>query len=113
MLTGEIEGERRTAVWGGLANDEFAKYTILEDGSPTFYAEDPIGKLVDEDQTYIAGDTFYLDVHTSEPFEAAVAAIAAETAALLQALPPRKVPPKSVPPMRVPCVCAMATPGWC
>lgn len=37
---------------------------------------------------------------TREPFEAAVTAIAAETAALLAALPPRKVPPKSEPPMR-------------
>jgi len=70
MLTGLVDGKRRTAVWGGLRNDEFGKYAILQDGSPTFYADDPIGKLVDEDQTYIAADTFYLDVHTKEPFEA-------------------------------------------
>jgi len=70
MLTGVVEGKRRTAVWGGLANDEFGKYAILQDGSPTFYADDPIGKLVDEDQSYISKDTFYLDVHTEEPFEA-------------------------------------------
>lgn len=38
---------------------------------------------------------------TSEPFEAAVAAIAAETATLLTLLPPRKNPPKSVPPLRL------------
>ncbi|MCF7954256.1 MAG: hypothetical protein K9M75_00500 [Phycisphaerae bacterium] len=70
MLTGLVDGRRRTAVFGGLANDEFGKFAILQDGSPTFYAEDPIGKLVDEDQTYIAKDTFYLDVFTQEPFEA-------------------------------------------
>ncbi len=37
---------------------------------------------------------------TSEPFEAAVAEIAAITATLLADLPPRKQPPTSVPPMR-------------
>jgi len=70
MLTGLVNGKRRTVVWGGLANDEFGKYAILDNGVPSFYAEDPIGKLVDEDQTYISNDTFYIDVHTSEPFEA-------------------------------------------
>jgi hypothetical protein len=70
MLTGLIEGQRRTVVWGGLAYSEFGKYATLEDGSPGFFAEDPVGRLVDEDQTYLASDTFYLDVHTQEPFEA-------------------------------------------
>ncbi len=37
-----------------------------------------------------------------ERFEAAVAEIAAISAALLEDLPPRKVPPKSVPPLRRP-----------
>ncbi|UCG49154.1 MAG: hypothetical protein JSU94_05095 [Phycisphaerales bacterium] len=70
MLTGLIEGQRRTVVWGGLAYSEFGKYATLEDGSPAFFAEDPVGRLVDEDQTYLAADTFYLDVCTKEPFEA-------------------------------------------
>ncbi|MFP6879295.1 MAG: hypothetical protein VCA37_20875 [Roseibacillus sp.] len=70
MLTGLVDGERRTAVWGGLGNEAFAKFTILQDGSPTFYAADPIGRLVDEEERYIPGDTFYLDVHTRDPFEA-------------------------------------------
>ncbi|MFO8015585.1 MAG: hypothetical protein R6U32_00625, partial [Candidatus Woesearchaeota archaeon] len=70
MLTGRVEGERKTAVWGGLGNAEFGKYAILQDGSPSFYAEDPIGRLIDEDETYISDDTFYIDVYTSEPFEA-------------------------------------------
>ena len=70
MLTGLVDGKRRTAVWGGLGNEAFGKFTILQDGSPTFYADDPIGRLVDEEETYIAGDTFYIDVHTRDPFEA-------------------------------------------
>ncbi len=70
MLTGLVDGKRRTAVWGGLGNEAFAKYTILQDGSPTFYAADPIGRLVDEEETYIPGDTFYIDVHTRDPFAA-------------------------------------------
>ncbi len=70
MLTGLVDGERRTAVWGGLGNDAYGKFTILQDGSPTFFAVDPIGRLIDEEETYVAKDTFYLDVHTREPFEA-------------------------------------------
>jgi len=70
MLTALVDGQRRTAVWGGLRYKEFAAYTTLEDGSPAVYADDPIGRLVDEDQTWMAEDTLYLDVHTREPFEA-------------------------------------------
>jgi hypothetical protein len=70
MLTGLVDGERRTAVWGGLGNEAFGKFTILQDGSPSFYAADPIGRLVDEEERYLPGDTFYIDVHTRDPFEA-------------------------------------------
>jgi len=70
MLTGLIGQQRRTVVWGGLGYSEFGKYATLENGSPGFFAEDPVGRLVDEDQTYLTADTFYLDVHTREPFEA-------------------------------------------
>ena len=70
MLTGLVDSQRRTAVWGGLGNEAFGKFTILQDGSPTFYAHDPIGRLVDEEETYIAADTFYMDVYTRDPFEA-------------------------------------------
>ena len=69
-LTGTVEGKRRTAVWGGLRYREFGAYALLQDGSPAFYSEDPIGRLIDEDQTWMAHDTLYLDVHTREPFEA-------------------------------------------
>ncbi len=37
---------------------------------------------------------------TDEAFERAVATIAAATAVLLDALPPRRQPPKTVPPLR-------------
>jgi len=70
MLTGLVDGERRTAVWGGLGNEAYGKFALLQNGSPTFYANDPIGRLVDEEETYIPADTFYIDVHTREPFEA-------------------------------------------
>ncbi len=70
MLTAAIGGERRTVVWGGLAYNEFAAISTLRNGSPGCFAEDPVGRLVDEDQTYLAADSFYLDVHTREPFEA-------------------------------------------
>lgn len=70
MFTGLVEGKRRTAVLGGLRYREFGAYAVLQDGSPAFYSEDPIGRLIDEDQTWMAHDTFYLDVHTREPFEA-------------------------------------------
>lgn len=39
-------------------------------------------------------------VNTEEPFERAVAIIAAASADVLRALPPRKVPPKTEPPLR-------------
>jgi len=70
MLTGLVEGKRRTAVWGGLRYSEFGAYAALQNGSPAFYSEDPTGRLIDEDQTWMAHDTFYLDVHTRDPFEA-------------------------------------------
>lgn len=69
-LTGVVDGKRRTAVWGGLGNEAFGKFAMLQNGSPTFYAQDPIGRLVDEDETYMPKDTFYIDVHTREPFDA-------------------------------------------
>ncbi len=70
MLTGLVDGKRRTAVWGGLGNEAFGKFAMLNNGKPTFYAQDPIGRLVDEEEVYIPADTFYIDVHTREPFEA-------------------------------------------
>lgn len=70
MLTGLVDGRRRTAVWGGLANQAFAKMATLRDGVPGLFAKDPVGVLVDEEMDYLAGDTFYLDLVTREPFAA-------------------------------------------
>ena len=70
MLTGMVNGEQRTVVWGGLNNANFAKIACLHDGAPGLSAEDPIGVLVDADKEFFAEDTFYLDLITREPFEA-------------------------------------------
>ena len=70
MLTCLVEGRRRTVVWGGLANQDFGKYTALHDNILELSAKDPVGRLVDAGQTYWAEDTFYLDVTTADPFVA-------------------------------------------
>jgi hypothetical protein len=70
MLTALVDNQRRTAVWGGLGHADFGKFASLRDGSPALFAEDPVGRLVDEGETYLPADTFYLDVHTREPFDA-------------------------------------------
>lgn len=70
MLTGIVEGRRRTVVWGGLANQDFGKWAAVRSGALEFTAKDPVGRLVDAGQTYWAADTFYLDVTTADPFMA-------------------------------------------
>ncbi len=70
MLTGVVEGRRRSAVWGGLIGRDFAAVATLKEGQISLSCEDPIGRLVDSGETYHAADQFYLDLHTAEPFEA-------------------------------------------
>ena len=70
ILTCLKDGQRRTVVWGGLANLDFGKWAAVRDGALEFSAKDPIGRLVDAGQTYWAEDNFYLDVTTSDPFVA-------------------------------------------
>jgi hypothetical protein len=70
MLTGLVDGKRRTIVWGGLGYDEFGKYAAVRNGRLEMKASDPVGRLVDDEQTYFPKDTFYLDVVTAEPFAA-------------------------------------------
>lgn len=70
MLTGIADGKRRTLVCGGLGNKEFGKFISLLDGVLKMTAEDPIGRLIDPGQTYIAEDTFYIDAITTDPFVA-------------------------------------------
>ena len=66
MLTCLKDGQRRTVVWGGLANQDFGKWAAVRDGALEFSAKDPVGRLVDPGQTYWAEDTFYLDVTTPD-----------------------------------------------
>ena len=68
MLTCTAEGRRRTAVWGGLANQDFGKWAAWRDSTLECSAKDPVGRLVDAGTTYWAADTFYLDVTTADPF---------------------------------------------
>jgi hypothetical protein len=70
MLTCLKDGQRRTVVWGGLANHDFGKWAAVRDGALECSAKDPVGRLVDAGQTYWAEDTFYLDVTTPDPFVA-------------------------------------------
>lgn len=68
MVTGTVDGRRRTVVWGGLANKEFGKWVALSDNIIEMRAKDPVGRLVDHGQEYFSDDTFYLDVSTDDPF---------------------------------------------
>ena len=70
MLTCLKDGQRRTVVWGGLANQDFGKWAAVRKGALEFSAKDPLGRLVDAGQTYWAEDNFYLDVTTTDPFVA-------------------------------------------
>jgi len=70
LLTASIDGRRRSIVWGGLANREFAKYVKIQKGTLELSADDPVGRLVDSGSTYWSQDTFYLDVVTDDPFSA-------------------------------------------
>ncbi|MBK1855043.1 hypothetical protein JO972_08740 [Verrucomicrobiaceae bacterium 5K15] len=69
LLTGKVNGKRRSIVWGGLGNKAYAKIATLKAGVLGLYAEDPIGILVDEDKDYLSEDTFYLDLTGLDPFE--------------------------------------------
>jgi hypothetical protein len=68
LLTGLVKDKRYSAVWGGLGNEDFGKWTKMKDRTLDCYAKDPVGRLVDPGQTYWAKDTFYLDVVTADPF---------------------------------------------
>lgn len=70
MITGLVEGKRRTVVWGGLGYADFGKYAAIRDGILELKAEDPVGRLVPTKEIYFPKDTFYLDVATTDPFVA-------------------------------------------
>jgi len=70
MLTGQVNGEQRTVIWGGLGQAAYGKVAELENGALRLWAEDPIGLLIDEDEEFLSEDTFYLDLTGGDPFEA-------------------------------------------
>lgn len=69
LLTGLVNGGRRSVVWGGLANGDFGKFVEVKNGQLTAWAEDPVGRLVPVDTSYVAPDTIYVDASTSDPFK--------------------------------------------
>jgi hypothetical protein len=73
MLTFKNNGKRHSIVTGGLKYKEFVKSVeFLEKNGPkiTLTIWDPQGKLVELGETYFSEDSFYLDISTSNPFEA-------------------------------------------
>ena len=72
IWTGLVDGRRRSFVAGGLQYDAFAKYVELVDGALTLSAHDEVGVLVDPpSERLFAGDTFYIDAVTDDPFASA------------------------------------------
>lgn len=74
IVTGIVDGRRRTLVAGGLKYDAFGKFAELIDGALTLYAADEVGVLVDSGTNRLfADDTFYIDAVTEDPFASAEA----------------------------------------
>ena len=71
---GEKGKLKRSLVIGGLSYNEFQKYASVEKKSDflklELKANDPVGKLVDANSTYIFKDKFYVDFCTDNRFEA-------------------------------------------
>lgn len=65
---------KRSLVIGGLSYNEFQKYASVTKHNKfleiDLKADDPVGKLVDADSTYILNDRFYVDFCTDNRFEA-------------------------------------------
>jgi hypothetical protein len=70
LLTGLVDGKRRSVVWGGLANGDFGKFVAVRDWVISATAEDPVGRLVPPGTTYLAPDSVYVDALTADPFVA-------------------------------------------
>jgi hypothetical protein len=68
LLTGLADGKRRSVVWGGLTNGDFGKFVTVKNGLITARAEDPVGRLVDPSENYLAPDSIYVDAITADPF---------------------------------------------
>ena len=74
IVTGLVDGKRRTLVAGGLQYDAFGKFAEIDEGSLTLYAADEVGVLIEPDGVKMfPDDTFYIDAITDEPFVSAEA----------------------------------------
>ena len=74
IVTGLVNGRRRTLVAGGLQYDAFGKMAELDDGSLTLYAADEVGVLVEPGTNRLfSADTFYIDAVTDDPYASAEA----------------------------------------
>ena len=74
IVTGLVDGRRRTLVAGGLQYDAFGKMAELDDGALTLYAADEVGVLVEPGTNRLfSADTFYIDAVTDDPFASAEA----------------------------------------
>ena len=74
LVTGLVDGKRRTLVAGGLQYDAFGKMAELDDGALTLYAADEVGVLVEPGTNMLfSADTFYIDAVTDDPFASAEA----------------------------------------
>ncbi|MBO4287950.1 MAG: NPCBM/NEW2 domain-containing protein [Kiritimatiellae bacterium] len=74
VVTGLVNGRRRTLVAGGLHYDAFGKFAELDEGSLTLYAADEVGVLIEPDgEKMFPRDTFYIDAITDDPFASAEA----------------------------------------
>ncbi len=74
LVTGLVDGKRRTLVAGGLQYDAFGKMAELDDGTLTLYAADEVGVLVEPGTNQLfSADTFYIDAVTDDPFASAEA----------------------------------------
>jgi hypothetical protein len=66
--------QRKSLVLGGLTYHDFEKFITLQSEvngmQVSLYAFDPVGKRVDAGSMYMPDDLFYIDFHTSNPFEA-------------------------------------------
>lgn len=72
LLTGSVNGQRYSIVWGGLCYDSFYAVTKYNKENRTIELgmRDPVGRLVRQGQDWWASDSYYLGLGESNPFVA-------------------------------------------
>jgi hypothetical protein len=70
LVTGKVDGKRRSLVVGGLRYRDFLRAIRLDEKKRelTVTIEDPHGKRIEPGTTYDAVDTVFLDFSTPDPF---------------------------------------------